>query len=1528
MKKRLISLILSITIVGSVFASSFTVTAVGGWLDTAKTFGMNKVLDLGYRTIGKATNMALNATGDEDVQKVASIINTVLMGSTGKKLAEITSLCNEILDEVQSMHEDMEESFFVVEKMLGEQAANTARNKQDEKWNSDVMNVINEYESEPALQEYSEYMKAAVDYSNDKTNTEYKEKYEQEKKKMIDSFRLMYPGDISMDIAGDTDKLQDLLFTSTKINDSFINMINKLSANFVKGQNSSNITLAETAAIAANEYFPFSHQQYQYVHTVVGEQLMELTMCMLTASEFFDLQGEYILNKYGADSSYYVGYTNVINQYYNMITGNKNSVENRINEMLDAKMVIDKYTSKSLKDYMSTEDAVSVNMKIEGFESAHQFWIDTGTSGSKYKSVDKKYIDENVKFNRVMVNDTIYYIIDKDQFSDKMTLSASALEYKYDIPRTGDLHLPSTDYLNLIKNISDGSNNFKVSDKQTDVYDDLIATNSFALAGNVPEKYLKGYLPDDATGDLMLITSEYTCDCEVSPFHTKYATYQVIDAKSSHSTGTLKTKETTAQQLQPPGGDNQRFSAILTQQSDTYQQNVSLEANGSGIKSAQLVTTDDAENEITINPNETKKVESGKNLAINIKLDDAFTVSSIKCVRDNDLFSSSGTSESYIIGSADEFSTLNPNEDGSYTINYSAPYSDAKIIIETEEKHCIYDENGFCINCGGYQPATLNDNGVYEISNAGQLYWFASLVNGDSTYADFDSQNTSANAVLVKDIVVNDGDINKLTDAQSDSLRKWNPIGNYDNSFTGKFDGGHHTISGIYINNPNADNVGLFGYTRGGADIYNVGILNSYIYSKNCVGGILGRNNNTGVTVQKCFSEATVIGNEYVGGIVGSTYGGKILNCYNAGSVKGSKYVASIRGRNTYGGTDSGAINNCFNVGEVSGTESSNVGGIRGNGNGTINNCYCISNQLTDTAATTKTSDQFASGEVAYLLNKSVTDGSQIWYQNIDSGGIIDVYPKFYGGTVYYLEYKNTYSNTYSEAPKEPDKFDKDDDGNLLIKSYDDLIYLSYLVRNEYDVYGSQNYILTNNIKVEYNCLWTDGIGSIAENKPFNGTFDGRGYCIMGLNVKSQDNGGLFEIIGENGCVKNLFVLDCDFRVSSNKAGGIATINNGTIDHCVSGINSFLTGTVNLPNITIDSSELNSIIKGDVCGGIAGENNGTIIGCRNASVLYGTQCGGIAAVNTGKIYGCANNGKIGDSDTTVSGGLAAKNGGIIESSYNSGKVNAKSDNATGSVAGINGCDEYKPSVSNVFYLNEKGLKAVGSDSTITPDESNIGIPNNADFKDSSFVDKLNSVTDDSVTWLQNNLLNKGYPTIKCNFLNLKVKSAGNNITVKGNMHRDLNIKYDVCKESDSVYKFLSSSCGDKKILKAYSLTLSDKDGNFIPAELWCQGKFEISVPVESKNVQLAGISSDGNVIYCKPNSIENGNAVFTVSAPMSFAIVDLNKINNSDSNIDNSNILNDNTPIQTGSMMLNTAILIAFCSLASILIFRRRNKIG
>lgn len=875
-------------------------------------------------------------------------------------------------------------------------------------------------------------------------------------------------------------------------------------------------------------------------------------------------------------------------------------------------------------------------------------------------------------------------------------------------------------------------------------------------------------------------------------------------------------------------------------------------------------------------------------------------------------------------GDATEFSTLNLK----YVTNDHIT-AKGTIEINTSNIEHNYDENGFCKSCGAYQPAYLNSDSVYEIGNAGQLYWFSSLVNGDRTHADFESQNGAANAILVKDIVVNDGDISKLASAQSNSLRKWSPIGTSDNSYTGQFDGRGHTISGIYFSDSTADNVGLFGYTRGGADIYNVGIVNSYIEGKNCVGGILGRNNNSGVNIQRCFSEATVIGNEGVGGIEGSTYGGKIINCYNAGSVTGSKFVGSIRGRNT---NSSGAMDNCFNVGEVIGRGTDNIGGIRGDGNGTISNCYCISNQLTDTAATTKTPEQFASGEVAYLLNNSVTDGKQVWYQNIDNDKTPDDYPRFDGGTVYYLEYKDTYSNTYSEKPAEPDAFDKDDDGNLIISTYDDLVKLSELIRSDYEVYGSQNYILANNIKASDDSEWTQGIGSVEDNKPFNGTFNGKGYCIVGFNVNSPKYGGLFEIIGENGKVQDLFVYDCDFKVSSDTSGGIAAINNGTIDHCISGIN-LTSGIVHInSDITIDAVALNSSIKGELSGGIAGENNGLITGSRNAAVVTGAQCGGVAAENNGKIYGCANSVKIGASSSSVSGGLVGRNCGIIESSYNSGTVSGNSKKTTGSIAGINGYEGAEnPTVKNVFYTTVNNLNAVGTDSLTKPDETNKAKAKNSDFQSDDFVNELNSVSDDTVTWVRKAKFNKGNPTIKSNFFMYNVISAGNGITIEGSMHEALNIQYNVCNEKDEEYIAITSALDKTSVSGVYSVSLTDNDGNYIPDELWCQGDYKISVPVSGNNVEFAAIDTDGQINYYKPDSVENGIAVFTVSHPMSFAVVDRTSTNKNISDNTSTdkaviNTSNDNTTIQTGSTVCCSVLLIVMFASAFVIVIKRRNN--
>ena len=92
-----------------------------------------------------------------------------------------------------------------------------------------------------------------------------------------------------------------------------------------------------------------------------------------------------------------------------------------------------------------------------------------------------------------------------------------------------------------------------------------------------------------------------------------------------------------------------------------------------------------------------------------------------------------------------------------------------------------------------YQPATettdkydIDDDGtkdtVYEISNAGQLYWFAGLVNGT---LDGVKQNTSANAILTANITANENLLDSLQyDAEGNvsngsDFISWTPIADW-----------------------------------------------------------------------------------------------------------------------------------------------------------------------------------------------------------------------------------------------------------------------------------------------------------------------------------------------------------------------------------------------------------------------------------------------------------------------------------------------------------------------------------------------------------------------------------------------------------------------------------------------------------------------------------------------------------------------------------------------------------------------------
>ena len=361
-------------------------------------------------------------------------------------------------------------------------------------------------------------------------------------------------------------------------------------------------------------------------------------------------------------------------------------------------------------------------------------------------------------------------------------------------------------------------------------------------------------------------------------------------------------------------------------------------------------------------------------------------------------------------------------------------------VTKETETHSI-GENGFCACNEVYQPADLttdkydmdgdgSKDAVYEISNAGQLYWFAGLVNGTLSG---ETQNASANAVLTADIVVNKNVLKSDGTVNEGTFKEWTPIATSASPYTGIFDGQNHTISGLYFNQEDSYDVGLFGRNNG--KIANAGILDSYFYGTSKVGGVCG-NNYTG-TITNCYNTGSVSGLGTLGGVSGYNDTGNITNCYNTGNVSGSSgFVGGVSGYNS-----KGTITNCYNVGSVGG--SGYVGGVNGWNKGTITNCYYDSTIYTGNAIGTnsgtatkvegKTTDEFKTGEVAYLLQLDQSD--EVWGQTIGT----DTYPTLGGAKVYKTaiykgcegkpgepvsyEYSNTEKNTYGEHP------DLDNDG-------------------------------------------------------------------------------------------------------------------------------------------------------------------------------------------------------------------------------------------------------------------------------------------------------------------------------------------------------------------------------------------------------------------------------------------------------------------------------------------------------------------
>ena len=253
---------------------------------------------------------------------------------------------------------------------------------------------------------------------------------------------------------------------------------------------------------------------------------------------------------------------------------------------------------------------------------------------------------------------------------------------------------------------------------------------------------------------------------------------------------------------------------------------------------------------------------------------------------------------------------------------------------------------------------TIEGNGSYTVTSADGLMHVADLVNGGKT------------------------DINITLDKNIDLTGKgWTPIGtSFKNSYTGTFDGGGHTITGLTVTT-NDKYAGLFGYIGNAGTVKNVvmeGVLITSNNGSSQAGGVAGFSRGT---IENCSVSGSVSGTVYVGGVVGAQWGGSITGCSSSATVKGMVDVGGVAGQTNSNAT----MTACYATGnmtlEIASQNNIDVGGAVGfNGGSRILACYATGN-VTSTGSSTV--NVYIGGFCGY---NSTTVTACYWKNNKEQG--------------------------------------------------------------------------------------------------------------------------------------------------------------------------------------------------------------------------------------------------------------------------------------------------------------------------------------------------------------------------------------------------------------------------------------------------------------------------------------------------------------------------------------------------------------
>ncbi|OAO89079.1 hypothetical protein AXX17_ATUG04700 [Arabidopsis thaliana] len=217
-------------------------------------------------------------------------------------------------------------------------------------------------------------------------------------------------------------------------------------------------------------------------------------------------------------------------------------------------------------------------------------------------------------------------------------------------------------------------------------------------------------------------------------------------------------------------------------------------------------------------------------------------------------------------------------------------------------------------------------------------YWTKVLEAGAGTSSNPYEIATAEELDTVRNYMASDLYFKLTADIDVSSYNaNWLPIGNSGAQFLGNIDGNGHKITGLTINRPDENYVGLFGKMGYNVSVTNLTLENVNVTGKQYVGGLVGRNDNG--LISKSFVTGSVTGrSSQVGGLVGYNYYGTVSYSFATAQVTGAgNNVGGLTGNNY------GEISSSFSTANVTGT-GNNVGGLSGANSGTISNSYATGN--------------------------------------------------------------------------------------------------------------------------------------------------------------------------------------------------------------------------------------------------------------------------------------------------------------------------------------------------------------------------------------------------------------------------------------------------------------------------------------------------------------------------------------------------------------------------------------------------------